>query len=69
MREGELKYVGHSHTPEGGGGEEHPKRESEKSGSFGQIYCLNGLKIKDDSANYTRLYVRAVVDINFGQET
>jgi hypothetical protein len=23
-------------------------------GLFGQIYCLNGLKIKDDSANYPR---------------
>ncbi len=32
-----------------------------RTGSFGQIYCLNGLKIKDDSADYTRLYVRAVV--------
>ena len=38
-------------------------------GSFGQIYCLNGLKIKDDSANYTRLCVRGVVYINFGPET
>ncbi len=37
-------------------------------GSFGQIYCLNGLKIKDDSADYTRLYVRAVVYINFDQK-
>jgi hypothetical protein len=24
------------------------------NGLFGQIYCLNSLKIKDDSANYTR---------------
>ena len=38
------------------------------TGSFGQIYCLNGLKIKDDSANYMRLYVRAVVYINFDQK-
>jgi hypothetical protein len=27
---------------------------SKMHGLFGQIYCLNGLKIKDDSANYTR---------------
>jgi hypothetical protein len=37
-------------------------------GWFGQIYCLNGLKIKDDSADYTRLYVRAIVYINFDQK-
>jgi hypothetical protein len=39
-----------------------PRRErglldpaNRKNGLFGRIYCLNGLKIKDDSAKYTHL--------------
>jgi hypothetical protein len=43
-------------------------RSKKDSGSFGQIYCLNGRKIKDDIANFTRPYIRAVVYINFGRE-
>jgi len=33
------------------------------SWSFGQINCLNGMKIKDDIANYMRLYVRTVLSL------